>query len=210
MGVIVGIKGLEAPFSKNNISKMVRALNKVDMPAEEFRYVSFLLGDTWGLHKIFRTVDRMHKALRTGDSIVAHSFGGVLTTELLQKMSDRKSDLQLKNIYMFNPSVDADIIIPETHFEKMYIFCDCRDQMLNLAKLMPFNKLGSLGKYGYEYDSDKIHSLYIRPKNKSGLMKHDTAFFEPNLSFYADMIKTFERGSKSQIKRILAQYELRK
>lgn len=195
--MIVGVKGLRAPIGKNNITKYVNKLNSIGVEAEEFKYASFLVAHTYILEKIFKTEKKLYDLLKEGDSIIAHSFGGVLVTDLLTNMSQVDSKKKLKNIYLFNPSVDHDIRIPETHFENLIIFYEPDDKMLTLAKYLPFNKLGTLGKYGYRYPSNKIHNVRI-DKGPSSWSKHDGAMHEPNLTKYAECIKIIETANESE------------
>lgn len=200
--MIVGVKGLHAINNQNNITKYINKLNELGVEAKEFPYFKFGIAHTYLLGRIFRTLKKLDDFLEDGDSIVAHSFGCVLAIDLLNHMSTEKRQKKLKNVFLFNPSVDWDIKIEETHFKNMFIFYEPEDTMLRLAKWLPFNKLGALGKYGYRYPSEKIHNIKIAD-GPSGTMKHDGAMFEPNLTNYSKFIRIIEKGSVFQQKRAI-------
>ncbi len=191
--MIIGVYGLWAFPTVNNISTYIKRLTKIGCKAKEFRYARFMIFHTYLLAKIFRTERRLFKQLVDGDSIIAHSFGGVLALDLVNMMHQVDSKKKLKNIYLFNPSADADIVINDSHFEKMYIFHNPNDKLLELAKLLPFNRLGALGQHGYRHKSKKIVNICLDELKEPSYTRHADAMKELNLTKYSEFIKERER-----------------
>lgn len=189
--MIIGVKGLFGPVFRNNITKFINKLNSLGVDSREFVYPPFGVFHTYNKTRITRTSKLLYDQLNDGDSILCHSFGGVITTNLINEMHKFSKPKHLKNIYMFNPAVNTDIEIDETYFDKMYIFYDPKDKLLRLAKWLPFNSMGSLGKYGYPKKSKKIKNIKLR--NLVGVPNwHSEAMIEPNLTFYSKFIKRKE------------------
>lgn len=190
--MIWGVKGLWARPGNNNATKMLQKLQELGVESKEFNYLSFTVLNTYLLERVFKTEVSLLKHLKDGDSIIAHSFGGALVVRLLTHLDRFKSNIKLKNIYLFNPSIDGDIRIPSTHFENMYIFCNEDDKMLKMARLIPFNILGDLGREGYQYEDDKITNIEIDTSKTDTFWGHSDAMVEPNLTKCAKFIKMKE------------------
>lgn len=191
--MIWGVSGLWALYGKNNVSKVLDKLAGLGVKTAEFKHIVFAIIHTYMIRKIFNTEHRLYKQLSGGDSIIAHSFGGLLVIDMINSMSKLQSSKKFKNIYLFNPSIDGDVHIESSHFEKMYIFYEPRDRLLKLAKWLPVNKLGDLGKYGYRYADDNIINIKINKIDNENTMMHDNAMIEPNLTTYAEFIQDHEK-----------------
>jgi esterase/lipase superfamily enzyme len=192
--MIVGVGGLTTSSMPNTImNHVVAALNKNKLESKKFKHTEFLIYHTYDKERVIEAELALHKILDDGDSILAHSFGAVLTIDLLNHMENGfLPKKKLKNIYLFNPAIDKDAHIPTRQIKNMYVFYEPCDRMLKLATLMPFNKLGELGRVGYKGRSKKIHNMQIRKLGDSWT-NHSDAFREPNLNMYVKMISKLEK-----------------
>jgi hypothetical protein len=193
--MIWGVCGLWGFHGRNNVTKILNRLNTLGVSTKEFHNITFTLLHTYIIRQIFSIANRLYDQASDGDSIIAHSFGGVLVIDMLNEIN-KKRPKEFKNIYLFNPSINGDVHIDSDHFQKMYIFHEPRDRMLKMANWLPFNILGDLGRYGYKYTDDKIINVEINKITNEHRMHHDNAMIEPNLTTYAKFIRDVEVGNE--------------
>lgn len=189
--MLVGIKGLYTVTSQNSISTFLEKIKKRGVDSVEFDYFKLLAYHTYCTDTITNTVTKLDQFVREGDSIIAHSFGCLLVYDLLRHYKKCHKDRQLKNIYFINPAIDVNIKIPTSNITQLFLFHDKEDRLLRMSRFLPFNRMGALGKYGYQHEDSKIKNIEIDPI-EADAWKHQRFFREPNLKKHLEFITAQE------------------
>jgi len=191
--MIHGVYGLDAVRRHNNITKILKALEKQGMYTREFSYLRALVIFTYFKCLRKRWAKRLKAQLKDGDSIVAHSFGCAVVWELLKQLQEEKSSLQLKNIYLFNASLERELQFSKDNCHKIFVFYHPGDNLLTLATYLPNNIMGDMGKVGYQYKTHNIINIKLETPDCNSILQHD-CFSQPEyVDYYATFIKKAEK-----------------
>ena len=197
--MIHGVHGLWAKLNKTHMSKLIRLLRKDGYPCEEFNYNFTCVIDTFLRLLEISNANRLLLKVKSGDSIAAHSYGCAITWRMLESLGEYNEDhsdhpLFLKNIYLFNAALDAEIKFDTRYVKNIYVFYDKRDWLIHLANLIPDNIMGAMGKKGALRPDPKVHNIEITENNVNIISSHFTVFNNhENLRKYCDFIEQREQ-----------------
>lgn len=188
--MIHGVYGLHSLFRHNEITYLLERLKRLGLPTLEFKYLKLFAIHTYSSHALRRFALNLKERLKSGDSIVAHSFGCAIVWKLLEILDEEKSALQLNKIYLLNSALNREYTLKVDHCQHIYVFHDPSDFMLKLATYLPFNIMGDMGKAGYQYKDPKITNIEI--KGDDELLNHSRSFHGKGLEWSSNLIKRLE------------------
>lgn len=190
MPKIIGLHGVRSNGS-NSVDKLLSAVNHLDNEIQIVTNMEYSINvfETYHKKTIAKIVDQVLEIFEPGDHIVAHSAGALITWHLLQRLQITKQ--KAGDIFFYNAALNTNIIFPPNTFRTIYNQCEPGDWVLFFAQLLPYNRMGQMGRVGYKNESTQPILDFYRDSDLDELdMNHGDYFKRTPLIREANRILT--------------------
>ena len=132
---------------------------------------------------------QLNRQVLTRLSVIAHSFGSVVTFR-----SMFEPGVHFENVFLFNGAIEDNYPWPPEGFKRLVNFHDARDFALTAGSILPGHVFGNMGKTGYSGrpPDSRIENFPIEgPANG---LRHSVAFRPGRIEYYAEIIRSVMAG----------------
>jgi hypothetical protein len=161
------------------------AAGTTDLYAAELRYLGYQVQplrystvkwhQTRSLGLQYGIASDLLDQIEPGSDIVAHSFGCLLVT----RMMELAGSYPFRNVLFLAPALDTDWIFPREGFRRMDVYFNRHDFAVRIAAKFPFeHPWGGMGAYGYSGPvRNDIHNHAIH--EWAGIRGSHSVYFNP-------------------------------
>lgn len=143
-----------------------------------------------------RWAARLLNEIRPGSDIVAHSYGCLLTWEIMREAQRQGHEIPLfRRIVFFAPAMDrAGWEWESLPFERMLVVHNRADRAIKWGSRLPKHKFGNAGRFGFEATDPRIQ--HHEATEKAGLWRHSYYFTPPHIHAYSLVAAEFVGGPR--------------
>lgn len=203
MNTIIGVNGIRSDGSSNTDRILLKLCSEHNLNVVDFNYDKVNLIDVYfKLRKsknkkfeydIAKQLKNLEAIGKSPPSIVAHSFGCLLTIRALEL------GMVVNNVYFFSPAVNSDEFInTNSVFGNVYVIHNPNDLAILFGAGLLFHDFGAMGRKGSKFakSNNKIINIEYNPKfsvkNLIGL-NHNVYFENKNINKWIDFIVCKEK-----------------
>lgn len=175
---ILGVNGIRSQGEKNT-DRLLEALARLAHEVVDFNYgrVNFFTARSVTRQKAIG--HRLRELSQTGDHVVAHSYGCLVTLRAMQ------SGARFGHVWLFAPAMNADFTFP-WHAAQAITIVHCRTDLALLGgSLLVKHAFGAMGRTGYQgpYDA-RVRNIEVNPR----FLAHSAYFAGAELGHWAALI----------------------
>ena len=139
---IVMIHGIQESSSAENLGKLTPFFIEAGFEVIQPLYgnMGYLTAVTMSRWINPRIADALASFIQPNDILVCHSNGATIAFLISQK-------IKIRGTILINPALDEDLVPTVTCFN--HIYYNAGDWVVWLSSFVPFNRWGSMGRYGY-------------------------------------------------------------
>lgn len=191
VGRIVLIHGIQERSPAKNIGKLAPFFRKEGFSVLQPRYGNMGLITSVTMSRWInpRVADALASFILPDDILCCHSNGATIAYLISQRTP-------LRGTILINPALDEDLVPHVTNFNHVYY--NDGDWAVWLSSLIPFNKWGAMGRFGYRgnlrqdtLNIDCSHPPYTELPTLNG---HSDIFHNGNLAPWARYIARLARS----------------
>jgi hypothetical protein len=188
METFIGVNGILTDGSTNTDRLLLRLVENYNCKVVDFKYrrVNYLdVGINLRKHKSNTFVGQIaHRLIETQQklnqpvSIIAHSFGCLITLRALQM------GLIANNVYLFAPAANENEFIYTKNINNIFVIHNKNDFTIKLGSLLFFHDFGLMGVNGAKHNDDKIINVPYDTPNPPTLFGKLSAIFDNHGSYF--------------------------
>lgn len=115
---------------------------------------------------------RLSKMVEAGDHAIGHSHGCLVLLECMRRGA------QFDTVIFIAAAVDTNVIFPAWGFKRLINIHNPKDVALLAGKFLRNNKMGALGREGYDYAELDPRVQNVERLSRKGKFNHTKPYFE--------------------------------